>query len=106
MYTVQCINESQNMRFTLIFNHTKKNLFFIPICFYRCKTLLFNILITHGGLEVMLEALETLGPFSEEMFSHTVLSLRLLAERVNVVSAIDIQAAPLKREDGSNRSGH
>ena len=54
----------------------------------------------------MLEALETLGPFSEEMFSHTVLSLRLLAERVNVVSAIDIQAAPLKREDGSNRSGH
>jgi len=73
------------------------------VAIVMCKTLLFNILITHGGLEVMLEALETLGPFSEEMFSHTVLSLRLLAERVNVVSAIDIQAAPLKREDGSNR---
>jgi len=57
------------------------------VAIIMCKTLLFNILITHGGLDVLLEALEV---ETGQMFSHAVLSLRLLAERVNLVSAIDI----------------
>ena len=72
---------------------------------FRCKTLLFNILITHGGLEVMLEALETLDP-SGEMFSHTVLSLRLLAERVNVVSGIDLDWSKDQQQPAEEEGCH
>ena len=61
-----------------------------------CKTLLFNILITHGGLEVLLQTLETEATkdVNAKLFSYTVLSLKLLSQRVEVVSSIDDR--PLK----------
>jgi len=57
------------------------------VAIIMCKTLLYNILITHGGFDVFVDALEK---ESGEMFSHAVLSLRLLAERLNLESAIDL----------------
>ena len=61
-----------------------------------CKTLIYNILVTHGGLEVILQTLEHQATMSEnsDLFSHAVLSLNLLAHCVDVVSSIDDR--PLK----------
>ena len=66
------------------------------ISLLTCKTLLFNILVTHGGLEVLLQTLEAQSSAKEitELFSYAVLSIHLLAQRVDVVSSIDDR--PLK----------
>lgn len=65
------------------------------ISLIMCKTLIFNILITHGGLEVLLQTLETQAiEIDNFRFSHAVLSLSLLAQRVDVVCPIDDK--PLK----------
>ena len=75
------------------------------ISLVTCKNLLFNILITHGGLEVLLQTLETQAISKEntDLFSHVVLSLNLLALRVDVVSSIDDR--PLKLEKYQQTDG-
>ena len=77
------------------------------ISLITCKTILFNILITHGGLEVLLQTLETqaISENDTDLFSHAVLSLNLLAQRVDVVSSIDDRPLTLEQyqqTDGVN----
>ena len=75
------------------------------ISLITCKNLLFNILITHGGLEVLLQTLETqaISKQDTDLFPHAVLSLNLLAQRVDVVSSIDDR--PLKLEKYQQTDG-
>ena len=77
------------------------------ISLLTCKTLLFNILITHGGLEVLLQTLETQASAKEtsELFSHAVLSINLLAHRVDVVSSIDDRPLKLDKYQQTDETG-
>ena len=77
------------------------------ISLLTCKTLLFNILITHGGLEVLLQTLETQASAQEtsELFAYAVLSIHLLAHRVDVVSSIDDRPLKLDKYQQTDEKG-
>ena len=77
------------------------------ISLLTCKTLLFNILVTHGGLEVLLQTLETQSSAKDitELFAYAVLSIHLLAQRVDVVSSIDDRPLILDKYQQTNENG-
>jgi hypothetical protein len=47
--------------------------------------LLRNVLLAHGGLDILMEVLEN-KTTDNELFSHAVLSVKILSEHVGVVS--------------------
>jgi len=51
----------------------------------RPRKLLRNVLLAHGGLDILMEVLENEST-GDELFSHAVLSVKTLSEHVGIVS--------------------
>ena len=54
-------------------------------CFCRPRKLLRNVLLAHAGLDILMDVLEN-QTTDDELFSHAVLSVKILSEHVGVVS--------------------